>query len=219
MKRGSTPLSRWKLMTQELAYAMPLSPPMSEWLMTLYEHDVRTLSRKTGITYKGFNYKGDNLTYLVEKYGEVELEILLNRDDYRFIYVKDGDDRPLVQLTEEFVSDTTPAYSFDQMAARNKEEKERQAEAPEKTKFREDVHNASMQVSKKTSGKKPSRAEVNRATADRAKEAQAIRRAIQNPVKPTATSATSDTAQSTTVSFADAPALPLLNRESGKEQT
>ena len=206
-------------MTQQLAYAMPLSPPMSEWLMTLYEHEVRKLSRKTGITCRGFNYKGDNLTYLVNKYGEVEFDILINPDDHRFIYVRDMDDRPLVQLIEEFVTDTTPAYSFAQATEQIKEKEKNLTEAPEKTRFRKNVQEASMQTNKSAPRKKPSKAEANRAVADRAKETQAIQRAIKNPVRSIARGATPDTAELGPVSFSEVPALPVLNRVSGKEQT
>lgn len=218
MKRGATPLARWKLLTQELSYAMPLSPPMSEWLMTLYEHDVGRLSRKTGITYKGGNYKGDNLTYLLQSYGERELAFLVNPDDYRFIYVNEGDERPLVALKEEFVTDSTPAYSFAQRALQLKEERESLVEAQQKSQFRRDVQEASAQRGSRTAPKKPSKAEANRAVVHKAREAQAVQRAIDVPVKSNVVSATGTTQTEVGDSFANVSPLTILDRKSGKEQ-
>lgn len=213
MKRSATPLARWKLLTQELSYAMPLSPPMCEWLMTLYEHEVGRLSRKTGIT-----YKGDNLTYLLQSYGEGELAFLVNPDDYRFIYVNEGDERPLVVLKEEFVTDSMPAYSFAQRALQLKEERGSQVEAPQRRKFRKDVQDASVQQSIRPARKKPSKAEANRAVAQKAREAQAVQRAINVPVKSNGVPATGTTYTEIGDSFANVSPLTVLDRKSGKEQ-
>lgn len=215
VKLGNSPLKRWKNMTEELAYAMPLSPPLSEWLMTLYEHETRTLNRKTGITCRGFNYRGNNLTYLLKKYGETQLTILVNPDDYRAVYIDEGYGQPLVVLTEEFVTDTTPGYSFTQIAARVKKLQDQQSESTEKTQFRKEVQERSLETTKKAPHKQ-SKAEANRAMADQAKVAQAVSRAIQNPI-PQPTDNTSRFA-AITVSFDEAPALPILSKTSGEEQ-
>lgn len=218
VKLGNTPFTRWKTMTEELAYVMPLSPSMSDWLMTLYEHHKRTLNRKTGITYDKFNYRGGNLKYLIKRYGEVELNILINPDDYRVIYVNEGDGLPLVPLTEEFVEETTPGYSFKQMAEGLSELKDGLTESPIKLQFRKEVYEKAIASTAKTAPKKQSKAEANRAVADKAKKAKAINRAITNPIKVQNNNTSGDISQSTPVSFADAPALPILNRISGEEQ-
>lgn len=215
-KLGDTALKRWNTMTKELAYAMPLSPPMSEWLMTLYEHDTGTLNRKTGITCRNHNYRGDNLAYLIKKYGEVKVNILINPDDYRFIKVDEGEGIPPVQLTEEFVVDSTPAYSFKQMAERLSAQKAEVTESPVKTQFRRDVQE--MAVATTAKPKKLSKAQANREVADQAKHAKAIHRAIDNPLIAPRNSVSSDSTQPNPVSFADAPALPILSRISGEEQ-
>jgi len=215
VKLGNSPIKRWKTMTGELAYAMPLSPPLSEWLMTLYEHEVRTLSRKTGITCRGFNYRGNNMTYLVKKYGETQLSILINPDDYRTVYVDEGNGQALVTLTEEFVTTTTPGYSFAQMTEILKEEKGQQTESTTKAKFQKDVQEHSLAAAKKAP-RKQSKAEENRAIADQAKISQAVKRAIQHPIAPP-TDNTNGRAE-IAASFDEAPALPILSKTSGEEQ-
>lgn len=219
VKLGSTPGKRWTTMTRELAYAMPLSPPWSEWLLTLYEHEVRTLSRKTGITCRGFNYRGDNLPYLVQKYGEVQLNILVNPDDYRQIYVDEGGGQPLVALTEEFVDETTPAYPFSFMQERLKEMRAGPSELPAKAQFRQDVHGRSMESTGKVSRKKQSKAEKNRTVAEQAKASNAVRRAVENPVRPASGGAKTEASAPLQASFDDVAPLPVLSRISGEAQT
>lgn len=218
VKLGSTPAARWKRVTQELAYAVPLPPARSEWLMTLYEHYVRTLNRKTGITHLGFNYKGENIPYLLQKYGEVPLNILVNPDDYRQVFVNEGNDMPLVRLTEEFVDETTPAYSFAYMQEQAKTMKPNSSESPTKKAFRRDVHSHSIASTGKPASKKPSKAEKNRATANRVKEATAIRRAAENPIPPKSDTPYANDTEFEQQSFDDVPSLAVLNRMSGEKQ-
>lgn len=218
VKLGATPLKRWKTMTEELAYVMPLSPPLSDWQMTIYEKQMGTMSRKTGITYDGMNYRGDNIEYLIDKYGEVKINILIDPDDYRVIRVDEGDGKPLVDLTEEFVTESTPAYSFKQMKEQRAAEKAEQKESPVKAQFRKDVHERSMAPGDKPKPKKQSKAEANRAVADKAKHAKAIHRAIDNALTVPKTNISLDSSQPNPISFADAPALPILSRISGEEQ-
>ncbi|CAJ3214738.1 DDE-type integrase/transposase/recombinase [Burkholderia pseudomallei] len=215
---GSTPAARWKSLTEEHLFAMPFPPPRSEWLMTLYEHDVKTLSRKTGISYKGFNYKGDNLDYLLKRYGEVLLDIYVNPDDYRQIYVDDGPDRPLVALTEQFVNATSPAYSFARVKELLREAKPGENESPEKAAFRGAVHARSIESTGKPVSKNPGKAERNRATSNRAKDSAAIRRAAANPIPPGSDSSSANHAGPEPASFDDVPSLAVLNRQNGEKQ-
>lgn len=218
VKLGGTPAMRWKKMTQELAYPMPLSPPLSNWMLTLYEHEVRVLSRKTGITCRSFNYRGENLPYLVQKYGEKPLNIQVNPDDYRQIYVDEGNGQPLVALTEEFVDDTTPAYSFSFMQERLKEMRSGQSESAAKAQFRQDVHGRSMETTVKPHRKKQTKAEKNRAVADQDKASSAVRRAIDNPVRSAGRGAKPDASASVPMAFDDVAPLPVLSRISGEAQ-
>ncbi|SFT97647.1 DDE-type integrase/transposase/recombinase [Paraburkholderia aspalathi] len=217
-KLGSTPAMRWKSLTQEHLFAMPLPPPRSEWLMTLYEHEVRTLSRKTGISCRGFNYKGDNLPYLLNRYGEVPLGVLVNPDDYRQIYIDDGPDRPLVALTEEFVDETTPAYSFAHVKELLKDTIPMSNESPVKTAFRRDVHTHAIASTGTPASKKQSKAEKNRATANRVKESMAIRRAAENPIPPRSDIPRASDLGFEQPSFDNVPPLAVLNRVDGEKQ-
>ena len=91
---ASTPHALWKEITEDLVTPLPLSPTRNEWDAVLYEHHERRLSRKTGITFNGHNYRGASLGYLVDKYGENTVNILVDPDDYRQIFVSQGGDLP-----------------------------------------------------------------------------------------------------------------------------
>ncbi|MGE4125636.1 MAG: hypothetical protein AB7E59_10290 [Pusillimonas sp.] len=220
-KLGDTPALRWRTMTEQLAYPLPLPPSLAEWRMTLYEHDTRAISRKTGISYKGFNYRGVNLGYLVNKYGETHVRVLVNPDDYRQIFVDEGDGLPLVVLNEEFVDETTPAHSFNYMLEALRQAPPEPSQASVAERFRHDVHQRAVQSSSKPARKKQSRVEKNRAVADAVKQSAALHRAEQNPlskpVGPDRLSASVPSAMDFSVD--DVAALPVLSRVSGKEQT
>lgn len=214
---GQTPAERWKRMTGELAFAVPISPSMAEWRMTLYDHEPRKLSRKTGITYKAFNYKGDNLAYLIERYGETEVKVLVNPDDFRQVFVDDGEGMPLVPLTEEFVDSTTPAYSF-----KDAEEKYRSPAGPVpgediRKKFQEDVQARSLD-SPGTRARKKSKAERNREVADKTRADQAVHRAVKNPLTPSAAPKAPPTspAPSSNESFDGIAPLTVRSRTTGE---
>lgn len=219
IKLGNTPAQRWNRMTLELGYPTPLPPSMSEWRMTLYEHEQRTLNRKTGITCRGFNFRGSELGYLIQKYGETLVNILIDPDDYRLIYVDEGAGLPLVPLIEEHATDTTPAYSFSQMHIALKEQSDAITEDPKKTKFRNDVHERSAESIGKSTKRKPKTAERNRIVADSVKKSKALQRAAEKPLNSGIQQSTSLTVPTLAAfSFDDVPAMPLLNRVSGKEQ-
>lgn len=186
--------------------------------MTLYEHASGTLSRKTGITRNQLNYKGDNLGSLIERFGEVRIEYLWDPLDYRFIFVNLGNDQPLVELTEEFVTKETPAYSVEQKLELIKKETAELVEQADKKKFRAEVHAASMSNGKRVASRRPTRAEKNKAVTDKTKESQAIQRAIQKPLGTTEIGSAPKQPQTKVVSFAHAPSLPVLDRNTGKEQ-
>lgn len=183
IKLGKTPVSRWSRMTTELGYALPLSPVLTEWYMTIYQHETKTLSRKTGVTYKGYVYRGENLPYLVDKYGENPVKILVDPDDFRQIYVDQGHDLPLVPLTEVSVDETTPAYSFDFLAS-NKEERELSAAArTEMKKFRNDLQHRSIEPARPVSARTRRKIDRERNVVHSTKHDTAVRKASMNPIK------------------------------------
>ncbi len=212
---GITPRTRWQEMTQELAYVLPLSPSIHDWRRTLYEHEERTLSRKTGITCRGFNYKGEHLPYLVNKYGEKPVRILVDPDDYRQIFVDEGDDRPLVALTEEFVDETTPAYSFSYVQEQRKASLGLK-ESLAKGQFRRDVHSRAIEADGQRARKKPSKTERNREAAKQHKQRQAQERAIARPLLTSGAEPNADNRASTAIDLDSVAPLPVLNRNDGQ---
>src|SRR3546814_10734166 len=90
-RAGATPAARWEHITQDRP--LPLPPTRHAWSLALFEHPERTLSRKTGITVGGgLSYRGENLGYLIAKYGENPVKVLVNPDDFRQVFVYEGDD-------------------------------------------------------------------------------------------------------------------------------
>ncbi|MET3109559.1 hypothetical protein AAKU67_002814 [Oxalobacteraceae bacterium GrIS 2.11] len=144
---------------------------------------------------------------------------MIDPDDYRLIYVDEGAGLPLVPLIEEHATDTTPAYSFSQMHIALKEQSDAITEDPKKTKFRNDVHERSAESIGKSTKRKPKTAERNRIVADSVKKSKALQRAAEKPLNSGIQQSTSLTVPTLAAfSFDDVPAMPLLNRVSGKEQ-
>lgn len=209
---GNTPAQRWKTITQDQGHPLPLPPSISRWRMAIYEHDRRTLSRKTGITYEGFNFRGPNMSYLITKYGETTLDILVDPDDFRHIYVCDGPDGQLLELVNTSVDAATPAYSFTQAKEMMRGAAGRTPDAVEQSEgFRRDLYKRSTETAK--SGKSTKKwPEQSRATTQRSKETSAVMRAIEKPMaSPPATMDMSPT-DATDINAADVPMLPVLDR-------
>lgn len=220
VKYGNTPNERWQRMTGELAFAIPMSPSRTQWRMTLYDHGRRTLSRKTGITYENFNYKGENLDYLLRKYGTTEVMVLADPDDYRRVFVVDGENNPLVELVEEYVSETSPAMTFEAAKAAFPV-KERSPDAVA-NQFRADVQAASIaNVGFETrKPKRKSKAEQNREVTQKVRADLAVARAAANPLgAPTRPAGNVVSTESLTVGssvYEDAEALPVVDRKTGE---
>ena len=65
------------------------------------------------------NYKGDGLPALIHRHGDGHMmHVLYNSDDFRYVYVDDGDERPLVTLVNEHVRPETPAWSMNEAKER-----------------------------------------------------------------------------------------------------
>lgn len=218
---GSTPWARWKTVAQEHGYAMPLPPELDIWRMAKYEHEVRTLSRKTGLTYSDFNFRGDNLPYLIKKHGENPVPMLVDPEDFRRVYVPDGVNKALVVLVNADVDETTPAYSFEQAKALIKEVPDRKAQSLQAENFKRDVFSRSTQTSAKAARAQKKSVVTSRETTQRARQSSALTRARDNPLAPSAPSAPTFSGAPQPQAAAmleDIPVLPVLNRKSGKEQ-
>jgi putative transposase len=200
-----------------------LPPSRAEWLAALYSHVERRLSRKTGITIDGFHFKGENLLGLIDKHGEQRyLHVLYNRDDFREVYIYEGDDVPLIELKNELATEETPAYSFAEAKEKLKKHRAGFKPAPQAEKFDHDLHQEIMSDAMAPKRKRPSRRQQNQETKARTRETEAVKRAAQRPAPPLHPSTQpSHTAPSAaplaTGSFADMPPLAMLNRNSGEE--
>lgn len=114
---GNTPLQRYRALVEERGYPIPLPPSVHAWRSTIYDHELRTLSRKTGISYGNYHFRGERLPYLLGVFGETEIRVMVDPDDFRCVYVMDLDERTLVPLVNDSTSEITPAYSYDEAAA------------------------------------------------------------------------------------------------------
>ncbi|MCZ2900947.1 Mu transposase C-terminal domain-containing protein [Burkholderia thailandensis] len=226
LSKGDTPAERWKYF-EESCFAISLPPSRAEWLAALYEHTERRLSRKTGITIDGLHYKGDHIGPLIARYGEQRpVRVLFNRDDFRRVYVYEGDDFPLVALSYEHLTPETPAWSFSEAKDRFKKHKSGFRPAPQAEKFDRDMHARASADSLAPKRKKPSKYDRNRETARREKEARAIERATKQPSPQLPSAFTTggpnagQVMPSTAVSpisqmLGEVSLLPLVDRESG----
>ena len=224
--KGDTPAERWKFFEAGFG-VVSLPPSRAEWFAALYEHKECRLSRKTGITVNGLNYKSDDMPKLIDQFGEHRmLHVLFNPDDFRHVYIYDGDDIPLVTLTFEFLRPENPAWSFKEAKERHKTHKSTKKPVPQADKFDRDLHEKIVSSSLEPKAKKPGKHERNRETARRDKEAKAIQRAAQRPLpvpppvntsKSTVTAGTQAATSSVLGTMLDhVKPLPILNRDTGE---
>ncbi|AWB34740.1 Mu transposase C-terminal domain-containing protein [Orrella marina] len=230
---GSTPAERWKTITEDLMTPMPTSPSIKEWRSALYTHHERVLNRKTGVTIEGINYRGPNLPILLSRLGEEKVKILVDPDDVRQVYVNEGEDCRLVALIGDFVSDSTPAYSFSQIKEVLQREREQKRDTELMVAFRRDMHEASVtEITSKSPRGRKARREKARAVESAVRHTAAIKRAESSaPVSASGTPA--QPAQLQTARVTDPQPqeadrkerplsetfkrLPVINRHDGKE--
>ena len=220
--KGETPAARMQHFEDE-CFAIPLPPSRAEWLAALYEHTERRLSRKTGITIDGLHYKDKAITSLLNKYGEEQsLKVLFNPDDFRHVYVYEGDEQPLVTLTHEFVRPETPAWSFKEAKERLKKLKADFQPAAQAELFDSDLHEKIIADSLAPKRRKQSKYDRNRETAQRHKDVKATQRAARQPAPATptllATSARQTPAPKTdsaNLLSDEVTLLPILNKNNG----
>ena len=182
--------------------------------MTLVKSQ-RKLSSKTGITYEGLRYKGDGLLHLLQRFHEITVTVYADPTDYRFIYVDDGSQ--LVRLVEEFVQSDSAAFTLEQYKAHRKT-LQQQFKPSEASQFERDIWSQSLQ---RTSRKAPEKTvRRNRDTAQKHKESQAVKRAMDKPLEPfSVTSELVSKVPEVTMTFDNLPTLNVVDRRTGSAKT
>lgn len=216
---GDTPAARWAHITQD--QPIPLPPTLNAWRLALFEHHERTLSRKTGINVGGgLSYRGESLSYLIAKYGEASVKVLVDPDDFRQVFVYDGEELPLVPLTEVWVDETTPGYTVREVKEMRRQQRENAQAGEVPARFRMDLYEHSLRSKAKESNKKKSRPARNREVTGVAKKLAALERAHTQPlmsVQRTSMGADSLAAVEMDFSFDETGSLPVLNRLDGEK--
>jgi putative transposase len=227
--KGKTPLARLNYLTEEMGRPITLPPPRHQWMAALFEHKPRcTLSAKTGITLEhGFRYKGDAMSYLLAKYGDhAQLHVVYNPDDFRQVYVYEGDDLPLVTLTHEHVRSETPAWTFTEAKARFDSGLDDWTVPEAKVQFLRDLDDAvtGSETTRKTRPR--GKREENKETVRQAKDHSALQRTIDRPLSSAAPfgpapsvnpSLPTEDLQPAAVSYDDAPLMTIVNRTTGEK--
>ena len=213
---GRTPWSRWRHATEVRGLPVALPPSRQTWQKTLYQYENRTLSRKTGITYLKFSFKGPNLPKLVQMLGENDVTVLIDPDDFRRVSVL-GPDEELIELINKDVDEFTPAHTFTQAEQKLKEaEEDNTLGEKEQRVFRLAVFNASTAVAPKADkpkGKTNKPAE-SKETSLQAKKAAAVQRAKKAPLAPRADEV-SQAPEVATVDFDAIGTLSVIDQRTG----
>ena len=152
------------------------------------------------------------------------LHVLFNPDDFRHVYVYEGDDFPLIVLHFEHLQPETPAWPFKDAKENLKKRKSGFKAAPQAEKFDRDMRDQVVADSLAPKRRKPSARERNRETTRREKEANAVKRAARHPVpQPPPSTHRTDTASVAPLPSVlpvspmldDVAPLPWLDRNSG----
>ncbi|WP_083247005.1 Mu transposase C-terminal domain-containing protein [Herbaspirillum seropedicae] len=219
---GVTPAERWAHF-QDSCSAIPLPPSRAEWMAVLYEHVERKINRKTGVTVEGLHYKGDAVSYLIQKYGEQRsLRILFDPDDFRQIYVYEGDDYPLVTLIFEHLRPETPAWSFKEAKERHRQKKVGHAQALEYASFEQELDERATGDASSCKRKSVSKRERNRSTTKRTRAVDALKRASKSPNPPVSKSRSKvidspGVEQPNNLQLEETGILDILSRHSGEK--
>lgn len=218
---GNTPLKRYKVLTEERGCPIPLPPSVDAWRSVIYEKHLRRLSRKTGISYNNYHFKGDRLTHLISQFGETEVQVLVDPDDFRWVYVVDRDGRTLVPLVNDSTSEITPAYSYDEAAVLLKEANEEGVNVAAEA-LRRDVLNRSVERAprgrKGQSGTSASnsKAAQSKETAKQARRHEAVKRSADKPLPPAIPHLGHPPLGSEEDDWANVSALQVFDRRTGE---
>ena len=215
--RGNTPWKRWHHAAEVRGQSVSLPPSRQEWQKTMYVYESRTLSRKTGITYRGFSFKGENLPKLVSLVGENPVDVLVDPDDFRRVLVL-GPSEELIELVNVAVDETTPAYSFEQALKLLKEaDVQDSASEAERLQFQLELFqfSASRPTKPSKGAGKTSKPDTSKETSAKAKKTQAVARAKALPLTTTAPRETVGSG-ATVADFSDVETLAVLDRRSGE---
>jgi putative transposase len=221
---GNTPIRRYRTLVEKLGRPVPLPPSVDTWRSTIYDHETRTLSRKSGIAYADYHFKGDRLSYLISVFGETKVRVLIDPDDFRRVYVVDKDERTLVPLINESTSEVTPAYSYGEAAA-VLEEAEAEGIDVAVEALRRDVLSRSVEKAP-TQGKgrkghnsgpaKTSKVEKSKEVAKQARRNEAVKRSSNNPLPPRVSSPGHPPIQTQEDDWMKVTSLNVVDRRTGE---
>lgn len=221
---GNTALKRYRMLTEEKGCPIPLPPSLDAWRSTIYDQQFRKLSRKTGISYGSYHFKGDRLSQLIDRFGEAEVKVLIDNDDFRWVYVVDKDGRTLVPLANDSTSEKTPAYSYDEAAAVLKEAADEGIDITREN-LRRDVLNRSVERAPKgrkaegggtASGKKVKK---SKETTTKARRHEAVKRSAEKPLLPNLPSLGHPPLGSSEDDWANVGGLAVFDRRTGEIRT
>ncbi|MCI0147530.1 DDE-type integrase/transposase/recombinase [Paraburkholderia sediminicola] len=226
--KGKTPRERLIHQLEELGQPISLPPPRREWIASLFEHKMCTLSANSGISIeRGFRYRGEAMSYLLAKYGDhADLHVVYNPDDFRQAYVYESDDLPLVTLTHEHVREKTPAWTFAEAKEKFDSGMANWAVPEEKVEFELDMDEAVTGSGKASKRKTRGKREENKETVRRAKNNLAVQRAANQPLSAAAPfgpapstnpSLPAEDLQPNVISYDDAPLMNIVNRNTGEK--
>jgi len=209
---GPTPLIRYQRM-QQAGCSMPLPPNRDDWLRVKFQMQTRTLARTTGITVDNFHFRGSNLEGLIAHFGETEVSVLIDPDDFRMVHVVRGTE--LVPLVNAAVSETTPALSFELAKAKEKAAaaEARALGAAITDQFYKDVYARSVEKNETRTGKRGA-AETSKQTRQKMQHKQSVDKARSNPLPVDRT--TRESSSSADFSLAGLSSLAVVDRRTGK---
>lgn len=210
---GVSPRQRFQSIVENLGCPTPLPPNRSDWIRIKYHLVSRTLSLKSGVTYQGHEFKGDNLQRLIERFGEDRVDVLFDPEDFRSVYVIDGDE--LVELTNQSASEFTPAHSFSAAKKARASLNDLHPETARSTAFTEDVYKRASQTSKSTKALKKSPGRIEKKeVVEKSKHRQAVERAVRRPL-PSLYPKTEGTHSAVPIRLDDVDELSPRDRKTG----
>ena len=175
---GVTPAERWTHYSKNMV--LPFPPDRDLWARVRYMCEHRSLSPKTGVSVRGFNFRGEHMPTLIAQYGpDANVPVYYNPSDYRFAYVPDKQTQALLQLVNTEVRPETPAFTFNEATKRRKQVLLSSAKAPPQVeKFQSDLAKAAFAPKKR----KASHTETQREVREAIKLSKSIEKSRKNPV-------------------------------------